>query len=57
NQALQRSINEIRTLLERFANNESMEPIIDAFYALGDDAHRDKELKDWFEEVNEYFHQ
>ena len=29
-----------------------MDPIIDAFYVLSDDAGRDKELKDWFTDVN-----
>ncbi|KAG6848115.1 hypothetical protein H0H93_003252, partial [Arthromyces matolae] len=57
NKAFQQATYEIRTLLERFASNESMEPIIDAFRVLGDDAHSDKALKDWFEEVNEYFRQ
>ncbi|KAG6885293.1 hypothetical protein C0993_003577 [Termitomyces sp. T159_Od127] len=55
--SLKRSIREIRTLLERFANNQTMEPIIDAFNVLRDDAQRDKELRDWFNEVDRYLHQ
>ncbi|KAG5350862.1 hypothetical protein C0989_009009 [Termitomyces sp. Mn162] len=57
NKNLKRSIREIRTLLERFADNKSMEPIIDAFNVLRDDAERDKELSDWFKEVDTYLHQ
>ncbi|KAG6890844.1 hypothetical protein C0992_012483 [Termitomyces sp. T32_za158] len=55
--SLKRSIREIRTLLERFANNESMESIVDAFNVLRDDAQRDKELRDWFKELDTYVHQ
>ncbi|KAF8060656.1 hypothetical protein FPV67DRAFT_301524 [Lyophyllum atratum] len=53
---LQQAINEIRTLLERFANGKSMDPILDSFEALRDDASRDAELRKWFEEVNTYIH-
>jgi len=31
-----------------------MDPFIDAFYVLTDDAQRDKELKDWFKNVNTF---
>ncbi|KAF5368710.1 hypothetical protein D9615_010299 [Tricholomella constricta] len=54
NKSLKRAITEIRTLLERFANGKSMEMILDAFSALRDDAHRDKELRDWFKAVDQY---
>ncbi|KAG6831287.1 hypothetical protein H0H87_005751 [Tephrocybe sp. NHM501043] len=53
---LQRSINEIRTILERFANGQSMDDIIDAFQVLSDDARRDKELRDWFSHADRYLH-
>lgn len=53
---MKRSIREIRTLLERFADNQTMEPVIDAFNVLRDDAQRDKELRDWFKELNSYLH-
>ncbi|KAG6908916.1 hypothetical protein DXG01_002797 [Tephrocybe rancida] len=55
-ESLKRSISEIRTLLERFANGQSMEPILDAFRALSDDARQDSELRDWFQDVNRYVH-
>lgn len=53
-QALQDAINEIRTLLERFANGMSMDIVLDAFGALRDDAQRDQELSQWFEQVDAY---
>ena len=31
-----------------------MDPIIDSFYVLADDGRRDKELKDWFTDVNAF---
>ncbi|KAG6809329.1 hypothetical protein H0H92_000666 [Tricholoma furcatifolium] len=51
------SLRDLRTLLERFANNQSMDPILDSISALSDDAHRDTELRRWFNEVNDYVHQ
>jgi hypothetical protein len=51
---LQDAINEIRTLLERFANGRSMDIVIDAFGALRDDAQRDEELSEWFKRVDAY---
>ena len=53
-QALKQAMTELRTLLERFANGQSLDIIFDAFNALVDDADRDKELKDWFSEVQTY---
>ena len=48
------AINEIKTLLERFANGKSMDIIVDAFGALRDDAQRDEELSEWFTQVDTY---
>jgi hypothetical protein len=45
---------ELRTLLERFANGQSMDPILDAMNVLIDDANRDPALRDWFKEVDTY---
>lgn len=54
---LKRSISEIRTLLERFANGQSMDIILDAINALSDDAKRDQELRNWFMDVDQYIRQ
>ncbi|KAG2024158.1 hypothetical protein CC2G_001738 [Coprinopsis cinerea AmutBmut pab1-1] len=43
---------ELRTLLERFANNTSTNGIFDAMDALADDARRDEGLREWFRSVN-----
>jgi len=51
---VQEAINEIRTLLERFANGQSMDIVVDVFGALRDDAQRDEELREWFTHVNAY---
>lgn len=51
---MQDAISEIRTLLERFANGQSMSVIFDAFNALADDANRDEGLRDWFKSVDAY---
>ncbi|KDR71966.1 hypothetical protein GALMADRAFT_253273 [Galerina marginata CBS 339.88] len=45
---------ELRTLLERFANGQSMDIMTDAIDALIDDANRDEALKQWFEAVDLY---
>ncbi|KXN83436.1 hypothetical protein AN958_01450 [Leucoagaricus sp. SymC.cos] len=47
-------IREVRTLLERFANNTSLDTVIDAFNVLADDSRRDPELRRWFKTVNDY---
>jgi hypothetical protein len=54
--ALKQATKELRALLERFANGESIDIIIDAVNALVDDAQRDKEFKDWFKKVDTYIH-
>ncbi|TEB21020.1 hypothetical protein FA13DRAFT_1643942 [Coprinellus micaceus] len=45
---------ELRTLLERFANNTSMDVIFDAINVLADDTRRDPELHQWFKNVDTY---
>ncbi|QRW17273.1 hypothetical protein RhiXN_05275 [Rhizoctonia solani] len=45
---------ELRTLLERFANGQSMDPILDATGALWDDAQKDEGLRAWFRKMDEY---
>jgi hypothetical protein len=52
--ALKQAAHELRILLERFANGQSIDPILDAFNVLIDDANRDPELRDWFKDVNAY---
>ncbi|KAK0200612.1 hypothetical protein DFS33DRAFT_1387828 [Desarmillaria ectypa] len=47
---LQSTLSQLRTILERFANGQSMDLIIDPFHALADDAQRDTELRAWFRE-------
>jgi len=51
---LNQAAKELRTILERFANGQSLSVIIDAVNALIDDAKRDPELKDWFKKVDTY---
>ncbi|TFK24361.1 hypothetical protein FA15DRAFT_680768 [Coprinopsis marcescibilis] len=43
---------ELRTLLERFANNTSMDMIFDAIDVVVDDTRRDEELRGWFKAVD-----
>jgi hypothetical protein len=52
--ALNAAMSELRTLLERFANNRSMSGIFDASNALIDDARRDDEFRNWFHRLNTY---
>ncbi|PPQ71059.1 hypothetical protein CVT26_011461 [Gymnopilus dilepis] len=47
-------LREIRTLLERFANGQSLDTITSAVDALIDDANRDEALKEWFSAVDLY---
>ncbi|KIY52213.1 hypothetical protein FISHEDRAFT_35804 [Fistulina hepatica ATCC 64428] len=49
NRQLQLAWGELRLLLERFANNQSMNPIFDSVEKLSDDAKRDPELRSWLE--------
>ncbi|KAI0275464.1 hypothetical protein BC834DRAFT_840264 [Gloeopeniophorella convolvens] len=48
------SINQIRTLLERFANGQSMDIFFDAVNNLIDDANKDEEFRQWFQSVDSY---
>ncbi|CAH7690415.1 hypothetical protein BY996DRAFT_8551141 [Phakopsora pachyrhizi] len=45
---------EMRTLLERFANGSSMQPIFDAINQIYSDAQNDPELKEWFKSLDNY---
>jgi hypothetical protein len=45
---------ELRTLLERFANDKLLDIVIDAINALTDDARRDQSLREWFKSVDVY---
>jgi hypothetical protein len=51
---LQTATSELRTLLERFANGQSMDIIFDAANVLIDDANKDEELREWFKTLNSY---
>lgn len=53
----QRAQNELRTLLERFANGASMQGIFDAVDQLYTDSKNDSELRSWFHELNVYIRQ
>ncbi|OCH91664.1 hypothetical protein OBBRIDRAFT_834003 [Obba rivulosa] len=52
--ALQQSISELRTLLERFANGQSLDPIGDAIRVLYEDSKNDEELRHWLHDVDAY---
>lgn len=45
---------ELRTLLERFANGQSMQPIFDAVNEIYAAARQDDELRSWFSELTTY---
>jgi hypothetical protein len=45
---------ELRTLIERFANDTSMQGIIDAIDQIYTDVQNDPELKSWFTDLNKY---
>ena len=51
---LQTSLNEIRTLFERFANGRSLDTIGEPMRVLYDDAQQDERLRHWFRDVDEY---
>ncbi|TRM64115.1 hypothetical protein BD626DRAFT_547830 [Schizophyllum amplum] len=53
-QGLQQAWSELRTLLERFANGQSMNGIFDSIERLADDARRDQELRQWLEDTGRY---
>lgn len=44
----------LRTLLERFANNTSMQPIMDASNDIYIDVQKDDKLRSWFKEADSY---
>lgn len=48
------AVTELRTLLERFANNTSLDSLINALNVLIEDSRRDPELRSWFEQVDTY---
>ncbi|KAH7919183.1 hypothetical protein BV22DRAFT_1108163 [Leucogyrophana mollusca] len=52
--ALQTATSELRALLERFANGQSMDIVFDAANALIDDARRDEEFRSWFKRLDSY---
>ncbi|KAF7965517.1 hypothetical protein HWV62_43076, partial [Athelia sp. TMB] len=51
---LQQATTELRTLLERFANGQSMDIIFDAANALIEDTKHDEGLREWFSNVDAY---
>lgn len=52
--ALHQATKEIRTLLERFANGQSLEIIINAIDRLIQDARHDEDFRHWFSSVDAY---
>ena len=53
--SLNKSLHQLKTILERFASNKSFDRlIIDPINALIDDAKRDPELESWWKEVGIY---
>lgn len=52
--AYQNAEMELRILLERFANNTSMQPIFDAIDVLYTDAQNDDELRQWWRNASTY---
>jgi len=52
--AYQNAEMELRILLERFANNTSMQPIFDAIDVLYTDAQNDDELRKWWHNASSY---
>ncbi|EMD37684.1 hypothetical protein CERSUDRAFT_105609 [Gelatoporia subvermispora B] len=52
--ALQQSMSELRTLLERFANGQSLDQIGNAMRALYEDSQNDEGLRHWFHDVDAY---
>lgn len=45
---------ELRTLIERFANNTSLQGVINALDQIYKDARDDRELSKWFTDLNKY---
>jgi hypothetical protein len=52
--ALQRAEKDLKTLIERFANNTSADDLMDAINQIYRDADRDPELKNWFKQIDAY---
>ncbi|KZT50965.1 hypothetical protein CALCODRAFT_488290 [Calocera cornea HHB12733] len=50
--ALKQAVSELRTLLERFANNTSLDGIVNACQDLYNDAQNDSALRGWFEKLD-----
>ncbi|CBX96590.1 hypothetical protein LEMA_P108550.1 [Plenodomus lingam JN3] len=46
----------IKTLLERFANNTSSDDLIESINQIYKDADQDPELKNWFKRINAFVH-
>ena len=51
---MKQATSELRTLLERFANGQSLDTIGDAIQTLYRDAQQDEELRNWFKSVDAY---
>ncbi|KAH7551991.1 hypothetical protein BM1_08853 [Bipolaris maydis] len=52
--ALTTAETDLRTLLERFANNTSFDDLIESINQIYKDADRDPELKNWFKRINAF---
>jgi hypothetical protein len=52
--ALQQAVHELRTLAERFANNKSLDDVIQAAERLWEDAREDEALRDWWHRVAKF---
>ncbi|ODN78898.1 hypothetical protein L202_04426 [Cryptococcus amylolentus CBS 6039] len=50
------AVTQFRVLLERFANGQSIEPILNALDQVYTDIQNDSELRSWFSTFNEYIH-
>ncbi|KAI9671998.1 MAG: hypothetical protein M1829_004542 [Trizodia sp. TS-e1964] len=51
---LTRAENDIKTLIERFANYTSLDDFFDSLNAIYNDANKDPQLKDWFKSMDAY---
>lgn len=47
---------QFRALLERFANNQSMQPLMDSIDDMYTDSANDPELRQWYHKLNDYIH-
>ncbi len=48
------ALTDLKTLIERFANNSSLDDMMDSINAIYRDADNDRELKDWFRELDHF---